>query len=48
VCTFADADRICRIIEAMLKSYDAGCVWQEVDSSFEAGGAVVRREAVHK
>jgi predicted dehydrogenase len=48
VCTFADADRICRIIEAMLKSYDAGCVWQEVDSSFEAGGAVVRHEAVHK
>jgi predicted dehydrogenase len=33
VCTFADAQRICAIVEAMLKSYDAGCIWQRVGDS---------------
>lgn len=31
VCTFADASRICSVIEAMLKSYEFGGVWQDVD-----------------
>jgi len=31
VCTFADAHRLCCVIEAMLRSADAGGVWQDVD-----------------
>jgi predicted dehydrogenase len=31
VCTFADASRTCSVIEAMLRSYELGGVWQEVE-----------------
>ena len=31
VCTFADAHRHCCVIEAMLRSADAGGVWQDVN-----------------
>ena len=31
VCTFADAQRTCVIIEAILESFAAGCVWKLID-----------------
>ena len=33
VCTFADAQRTSSIIDAMLKSFVRGCVWQKIDES---------------
>jgi predicted dehydrogenase len=41
VTTFADAQRIVCIVEAMLKSYDSGCIWTDVDgvSEPETGSA---------
>ena len=46
VCTFADAHRTCMIVEAMLKSYQMGCVWQNVDESFEEDLMPGQREVV--
>lgn len=48
VCTFADAQRICVIIEAMLKSYEAGCVWQSVDDLLEEYSMTKQQEAVYE
>jgi predicted dehydrogenase len=48
VCTFADAQRICVIIETMLKSYEEGCVWQSVDDLLEEDMMAKQQEAVYE
>ena len=48
VCTFADAQRTCIIVEAMLKSYAAGSVWQRVDNSFEEDVTSEQQEVVYE
>jgi predicted dehydrogenase len=48
VCTFADAQRTCVIIEAMLKSHKAGCVWQCVDELLEEDPMSEHQEAVYE
>lgn len=48
VCTFADAHRTCMIIEAMLKSYEAGCVWQCVDELSEENMMPEQPEVAYK
>ena len=48
ICTFADAQRTCLIIEAMLKSYQAGCVWQCVDEPSEEDLMPEQREVVYE
>jgi predicted dehydrogenase len=44
VCTFADAHRTCRIIEAMLKSHEAGGVWQPIETCASDPGPEQREE----
>ena len=46
VCTFSDAHRTCCIIEAMLKSSEAGGVWQDVDCGV-ASSSQERQEVVY-
>jgi predicted dehydrogenase len=48
VCTFVDAHRTCMIIEAMLKSYEAGCVWQCVGDPSEENMLPEPQEVVYK
>jgi predicted dehydrogenase len=48
VCTFADAHRTCMIIEAMLKSYEAGCLWQPVGESSDENLVPEQQEVVYK
>ena len=46
VCTFAEAVRPCLLVEAMLKSHEAGCVWQRVSEPVEDDVTIERREVV--
>ena len=48
VCTFANAHRTCMVVEAMLKSYQMGCVWQNVDELFEEDLMPRQREVVYE
>ena len=47
VCTFDDALRTCLIIEAMLKSYHSGSVWQEVGEPVPEDSVSERKEVVY-
>jgi predicted dehydrogenase len=48
VCSFADAHRICAIVEAILKSYESGCVWQSVDELLQSESLSEQREVVYE
>ncbi len=47
VCTFADASRTCSVIEAMLKSYELGGVWQDVEEHAATIQNVEQQEVIY-